>query len=494
MRIAVGQISQESHSFAPASISIQNFKDYVFLEGDEIPQRLENTNTTIAGFMDVMQRENFDPVYTLVAKAVSSGPLKREALDFLIGNLLEKLEKVGRVDGIYLALHGAMLVGETGDASGQILQVVRDKVGKNIPIVASLDLHARLTPLMVECTDALVAWHTFPHVDFKETGGKATGILTQIIKGEVIPEMAFCKIPMIVSAENAYTDREPAIRLIQKIKEIETQPKVVSASFFHVQPWLDVPNVGCATLVVTNNDKKLAKEKAKEFADIFWSIRYDLEPKLTPLKEAIQKAMDSKEGPIILLDSADGTSSGSAGDSVAALEAFLDMKVDKPAYTTVVDPEVVDIAIKAGVGKTISVSIGGKIDKRFSYPIKITAKVKTVSDGVFKYQGPAFHGVEVCMGQTVVLVTGKIYIVVMELPVIAWDPSLYRSVGLEPKDARIVVVKSPVSFYGDIAKELIFVDTPGPSTAHLTNLPYKNITRPLYPFDDIKDYKCKEEL
>lgn len=490
MRLMIGQICQETNSFSPVSANIQSFMDHLFLEGDEIPRRLKDTNTEIAGFIDVVAREKCQPIYTLVAQAVTSGPVDRNALDFLIGNLLDRLEQAGDVDGIYLALHGAMLTDKSGDGSGLILQAVREKIGSSIPIVASLDLHANVTPLMVECADVLLAYRTFPHTDLKQVGVKATHFLIKVVKKKITPEMAFCKISMLLPPEAAQTDRYPASKLVQTIEKMEAEPNVVTAFFCHVQPWLDVPDVGCSTVVVTNGDKGTAQKKARELADLFWSLRHDFQPNLVPVPKAIQRAICEVAGIVVFLDSADGTSSGASGDNTEVLEALLDAKLDQPAYAMVVDPQVVKLAIKAGVGNNISVLLGGKIDVKFSHPIKVTARIKTISDGAFKCEGPLMCGVELNMGRTAVLVVDKVYIVVMELATFLWDPGVYRSVGLEPKDAKIVVVKSPVAAYADIAEEMIFVDTLGASSPHLTKLPFKRVTHPLYPFQDMKNIRC----
>jgi len=495
MRLVIGEIMQETNSFSSITASVEDFENCIFLEGNEILQKLKDTNTEVAGFVDVIRKEKCDSVYTLAANAVPSGFVQRKTLDFLVQRLLKQLRKIRNMDGIYIVLHGAMAVDEIHDGSGEILQAVRNEVESHIPIVASLDLHANLTTVMVRYADALVAYHTSPHTDMRETGRKATNILVQIVKGEIVPEMVFCKIPMLLPIENAFTYKEPALKIMQKIKEIETQPGVVSAFVCHVQPWLDVPNVGCSAMVLTNNNKVLAEKKAEELANLFWSLRHDfLKVGLVPVREAIQRAMNEREGPFIFGDSADSLPSGAAGDNTAVAKALLDMKVDKPCYVTLVDPEVVDLAVKAGVDSIISVYLGGKRDKTFSHPIKVVAKVKSVSDGVFKIKAPMATGLECSMGRTVVLLVGKIYIVVMERKVLTFDPALYRSVGLEPKDAHIVVVKCCLlSFYSDIAKEMIFVDTPGESSAHLTSLPYRHITRPIYPFDDMERYECRKQ-
>jgi microcystin degradation protein MlrC len=192
MRLLTGQIYQETNSFSPILATLDFFTDHVYLEGEEIPKRLKGINTEIAGFIDVIQKEKCDPIYTIAAQSVTSGSVKKDAMDYIIRHLLEHIEKAGKIDGVYLALHGAMLTEETNDASGLVLQHVREKIGESIPLVCSVDLHANLTPLMVKCADALDAYRTFPHTDFKQVGARSTEILIKIIKKEIVPKMAFC--------------------------------------------------------------------------------------------------------------------------------------------------------------------------------------------------------------------------------------------------------------------------------------------------------------
>jgi microcystin degradation protein MlrC len=491
VRLAVGQIYQESNSFSPILTTLESFKDQLFLEGDEIPLRLQGINIEIAGFIDVIQKKRCEPIYTIVAQSVTAGPVKKEALDVIIEKLLKRINNSGRIDGIYLALHGAMLTDTTHDATGMILKIVRDKVGSNVPIVGSVDLHANMTPLMVQSVDALDAYRTFPHTDFRQVGVRATETLIRTIEKEIIPKIALCKIGMILPPESSQTNREPALQLVRAIKKIEAVDGVIAAFFCHVQPWLDIPDVGCSTVVVTDRDEEMAKEKCEELAELFWDLRFGYDPSILSVQKAIERAMKEIKGTVVFLDSADGTSSGSPGDNTEILRALLESDIKLPAFTMIVDPEVVEFAIKKGVGKEVAVFVGGKIDKRFSSsPVKLKGKVKTISDGVFRCEGPMMHGVEMHMGRTVVLVSGDVYIVVMEKSTFLWDPAVYRSVGLEPKQSKIVVVKSPVAAYADIAEEMVFVDTFGASSAHLSKMPFENVTRPLFPMEDRKRINC----
>ena len=208
-----------------------------------------------------------------------------------------------------------------------------------------------------------------------------------------------------------------------------------------------------------------------------WSLRMRLCAVLWP----------ANTGMVILCDSADATSSGSTGDSTAVLQALLDQApFDAVALANIVDPQAVAQAIEAGIGATITLQVGGKLAPDLFQPVTLTGYVKTISDGTFIFKGPGMRGVPHHMGRTVVLYAGGIHLVVMERGVSQWDPQLYRSLGEEPTDARMVQVKSPMVFraaYAGLYDEVIFVDAPGAANPKLTALSWQHIPRPMYPFD-----------
>jgi microcystin degradation protein MlrC len=190
---------------------------------------------------------------------------------------------------------------------------------------------------------------------------------------------------------------------------------------------------------------------------------------------------------VILCDSADATTSGSTGDSTAILGALLRAApLGQLALANVVDPQVVAQAIEAGVGASITVDVGGALAPNYFSPITFTGYVKTISDGTFTFKGPGMRGMPHHMGRTVVLVSEGIHVAVMERGVSQWDPQLYRSLGLEPTDARMVQVKSPMAFraaYEGIYDEVIVVAAPGAASPDLVSLPWQHLPRPIYPLD-----------
>jgi microcystin degradation protein MlrC len=269
------------------------------------------------------------------------------------------------------------------------------------------------------------------------------------------------------------------------------QPGVVAAYILPVQPWLDVPDLGMNVLVTTDGDEALARQTARTLAIETWRQRESFAVDLVPVDEAIRRAQEVEEGLVVFADSADSTGSGSPGDSTAILAGLLRSDLTRPAFLTVVDPEAVAIALKAGVGAQITLPIGGKIDHIFNRPVEVTAKVvKLFSDGKFRMSGPAFTGLDIAMGGTAVLEAGQVKILLTERRVWTNDPALYRAVGLEPTQAQIVVVKSPNLFrasYEPIASRIIIVDGPGASTSNYARLPFTRIPRPIFPLDTMAE-------
>ncbi len=230
-----------------------------------------------------------------------------------------------------------------------------------------------------------------------------------------------------------------------------------------------------------------ARSHATTLAEKLWSLRREFSVELTAPDEAVSRALARESGTVVLCDSADSTTSGSTGDSTVVLAALLRAApIDAVALANVVDPDVVAQAIEAGVGATVRVNVGGKRAPQYFEPVTLDAYVKTISDGVFTFKGPGMRGVPHQMGRTVVLVSAGIHLVVMEHAVSQWDPQLYRSLGEEPSDARMVQVKSPMAFragYEGIFDEVIIVAAPGAANPDIAGLPWQHLPRPIYPLD-----------
>lgn len=488
MRILLGGLTHEANTFCPHAADMNDFDSRQMLRGQDLLAHWQRTRTEQAGAMSVFsQRPDCDIIPTFLARGISAGPIQAETYTALRDELLASLEARLPADGVFLVLHGAMMAETEPDATGDVLASVRALVGRDVPVVGTLDLHANVTRRMVDEATALIGYHTAPHVDMYETGRKAAQTLLDILDGDLTPANALVRIPMIVPPENSTHEWGPLAEVINAAKALEEAGEIVHASIYPVQPWMDTPDMAASVLMVTNNDTAAAQRQALALAERFWSLRHQFDINLTPPDEAVRQALARSSGTVILCDSADATSSGSTGDSTVVLSALLQAApLDVVALCTVVDPEAVQQAIEAGVGATLRITVGGKRAPEYFRPVTLDAYVKTISDGAFTFKGPGMRGVPHQMGRTVVIYAGNIHLVVMEHAVSQWDPQLYRSVGEEPSDARMVQVKSPMAFragYEDIFDEVIIVAAPGAANPDIANLPWKRLPRPIYPLD-----------
>ncbi len=494
MRVAIGSLSQESNSFSPVAGSWAHFGPSEVLRGEVLIAERAGTQTELGGVIDVAVEQGTELAPLLSAMTTASaGPLERSVFEALCGELVSRLREAQGVDGLLLVLHGGLVAEGYDDASGEVLRACRAVMGTR-PIVATLDLHANVTERMAATATALAGYHTYPHIDMYATGRRAMTMLLGVLAGLIHPAVAIRRLPMLLPSENSRTTEGPYAVVMDQVKALMRQPGILDASAFSVQPWLDVPDVGCSVLVVADGSAEQAAREADRLADVFWARRGEFTVTLTPATQAIEQALANERRPFVLSDSADSPSSGAPGDSPFVISALLAARPTKVCLVNVVDGAAVAAMVEAGVGQTITLKLGGTLAPQFYEPVEVTGTIRLVSDGEFTHKGPGYHGVVFRRGRTAVLQTGSIFVVVAERPVFQWDAEFYRSLGLEPADAQIVVVKSPTAFrasYGPFAAEIIIVEAAGVCSPNLRTLPYRRTRRPLYPFDDFDDWRTQ---
>lgn len=493
MRVVTFMIILESNTFSPMKADLDHFKKGNLFEGAPVLEYHTDKNTEMGGFISIAQAESIELIPALSAWGVSAGKVTKECYTYFRKMILKTIKHAGQIDGVLCSLHGAMVAEHSDDPEGDLLADIRAEVGDSIPIVSTLDFHANVTEKMVEAATVLVGYKTNPHVDFFECGKRAARIFIDAVKGTIQPTMAVKRLPMILPPENLATTQGPMVEEIQKTIAWEKGGNVISASIFAVQPWMDISNLGWSLVVVTDNDQNGAQKLSGEMATSCWEKRTEFEPSLVPIEDAIRKASEAKDGVFVFSDSADSVTGGAPGDSTSVLKALLDSKSSFPAALIMTDAQVVEKCIKKGVGKKITVKLGGKLDTLFHSPAEVKGYIKAITDGQYVLKGPAMTGLTIRMGTCVVLVVKKsIHMLVTEHPSYSIDPAQYRSVGIEPADMRAVMVKSPNMFrpaYQDIAREILVLDLPGICSANLKSMPFKRIPRPMYPFDDMTDYR-----
>ena len=486
MRVAIAELKQETNTFVPRPTTLADFEAWHLWRGEVLIAESRDTNAEIAGFLDVLDAAGIEAVPILATFAMSGGKVTSETFHTLLDELIAGLRSQSPFDGVLLALHGAMVTDEDDDPDGAIVTAARAAIGSETPLVVTMDLHANVTRRSIEHADAIVGFRTSPHIDLRETGQRGAEIMRRILLDGVRPAMAMVKIPMVVPAStHMHHLPGPFQRLMQAAAAAEND-RVLAASVFTVQPWLDIAEMGFATVVVTDGDTALAEQVATDLATLTWAEREAfMKTELVPIAEAIERAKEI-DGPVVLSDLADGTGAGSPGDATAVIAALLNADLAHPAFVCVRDPEAAGTAIAAGVGAEVTLEVGGKLDDIYNEPVTIRGTVTFAGPARFRFGGKGYTGVEMDMGDCAVIRAGQVSLLILGNAVMTVDPAMYRAVGLEPNEAGIVVVKSHIQFragYEGIARAIILLYSPGMSSDRLESLPFVRIERPMFPFD-----------
>jgi microcystin degradation protein MlrC len=499
MRVAIAEFKQETNTFATKPTTLDDFQSWHLWYGQELIDGLKGTNTEIDGFLTVLDDAGIEIVPILATFAMSGGRVTTDTYQQLLQDLQDRLGAADPIDGVLLSLHGAMVTDDNDDPDGETLAAIRGVIGPDLPLVVSLDLHANLTARSVELADAIVGFKTSPHIDQRETGIRAASIMVRMLKEGLEPTMAFVKIPMVVPASTHMHHIDgPFKRLQDATKTLETQPAVLSVSAFAVQPWLDIAEMGFATLAVTDGDSALASRIACDLAEQAWDDRDAfMAIDLVPPAKAIARALAADNGPVVLSDLADGTGAGSPGDATAVIQALIDANPDRPAYVCVRDGASAEAAIAAGVGEHIAIDVGGKLDNVYNQPVHFEGMVEFAGPATFRFSKEGYTGVEMDMGPSAILRWNNVHLLIVTNSVMTVDPALYTSVGLDPAKAQIVVVKSHIQFragYDGIASDIILLDSPGMSSDHIESLPFERISRPIFPLDRDAELNCSSSV
>ena len=479
MRILLAVFKQETSSFNPRPTTLDLF---TISRGQEIIDLNTGTNTEVAGALDVFAENDVEVIPTYSATSVTSGgPVPAADLDTMTDELLAAIKQNKDVDGAYINFHGAMAGEEEIYPEGRVLERARGILG-DMPIVTSFDLHAIISDRLVQHSDIMVAFHTYPHTDMYETGQRAARNLVRLLKGGIKPTVARVRVPLLVRGDELITATGLFGEAIRTCQEFEATEDGLSAAVIIGNPFTDVSNLRTNTIVTTNNDPRRAQEVAESLARFMWNGRERMQAPLTSLDDAIRIANETG-GLTVFSDAADATSSGASGDSNAILRGLLDQKFSKKALLPLVDAPAVGKAFEAGVGSTIQVDLGGTIDTVRHTPVSCEGYIQSLHDGVFKAETGTYERA----GKTAVLVVGNCSVMTTQFPVSIMGRKVFEARGLNPVDFDLVVCKSPNgfrTFFQDIATKIVPVDVPGSTSANLKSLPFEQVPRPIYPLDN----------
>jgi microcystin degradation protein MlrC len=484
MRIAIGGISHETNTFCPGLTSVEAFQRREWLHGTEIFDTHQGIRSDLGGMIDACQRLGIEVVPTFSASTEPSARIAREAYATMRDELLAALRAAGPVDAVCLALHGAGVAEGAEDLEGALIGAVRQRVGPDVPILVTLDLHGNLTQTMVDEADVLLGCHLYPHVDMYERGVESVELAQQIVQGALRPAMHLTRLPMIVPA--AATSYSPAKDINELCWEWEAGPGVVDVAFFHGFPYTDVPDVGLSVVATANGDPELARRASQAVARAIWERRDDFRSTLPKPAEAIQLALDTEGRPVVIAETSDNAGGGAPGDGTHLLRAMLDAGLADVCFGFIYDPETAAQAHAAGAGATIDVRLGGKTDDISGAPIEASGYVKSLTDGRFALTTPMGAGFKVDYGKCARLVIGGVDVIVSSVRTQTLDEGVFLLHGIDVTRYKIVALKSSQHFragFEPLAARIIRTDSPGATTEDHTRVPYTRVQRPIWPLD-----------
>ena len=463
-KIIVAQFHHETNAFCPVLADELRYRNYRFDAGNEVIANQRGLGTEIGAFIDVFEKRSDITLIPAVAlNASPSGPVCEEVYDFVTTEILSLIDANAPVDGILLSLHGAMSAVGHPDAEGDLLENIRKAVGEDIPVVASLDLHANVTAKMAANATALIPYEQYPHTDTYETGYAAAQLMLDTITGKVKPVMAYRYIPHLLPLLPC---EEPQIKPLYELTEQLSHTRgVCSVRFAHGFFMADIAQMGMSVMVVTDGDKTLAEQLADRLESAIVAQLPELKRTDMSLEAALKRIDSSSNQPIVLADASDNPGAGAFSDTTHILRRILERGMTGAALATIVDPDSVEKCIAAGVGTTVDLDLGGWSDAaRSGGPLQVTAYVKKITDGKYACKEKLSYGEIINHGKTAVVEIAGNLVLITSVPRQPWDSEVFRSHGITPEDQKLLIVKSAVHFresYGKFSREMITVALPG---------------------------------
>lgn len=468
MRIAIGGISNENTSFSPIMNRLEAFTVWA----DE-----EHLASGRYPFLEQFEGVTFLP--TLFARSLPGGPIAVETYSHLKEGILSRLRALGPIDGFYLDIHGAMHVEGMSDAEADLVAAIREIVGPDVIIAASMDLHGNVSQAYVDQVDIITAYRTAPHRDMEETRQRACELLVQALQTGVRPQIALVPIPVLLVGELTRTEIEPGTRLWGALPTFDQNPGVLHAALFVGFAWVDEERAHAAA-VVTGTDRVAIKNTARQIAQSYWDARHEFNfgtPSGT-VDECIAAALQDSGAPVFVSDGGDNVTAGAVGDIPLVLERLLANRAENALVAGLCDSEAVAACESAGVGATVAITLGGKLDTIHGKPLPVGATVQRLNNA-----GEA-------NAQAIVQVDGVTIIVTRARQSFTLR-SDFAAAGLDPLQYKLVVVKLGYLFPEliEIASAAYLALSPGACDLDLARLPYQRIARPMFPTDQDFDWK-----
>ncbi len=489
MRLLLAMMKHETNTFSPVPTPLQRFRDWGLHEDKAVVTAYRGTNHPIAAYIDLADEIGAEIVTPIAAEGMPSGPVDRDAYAYLTGRILDALQNQGPFDAALLDLHGAMVPEGMVDGEGPLLARMRE-IAPGLPIGITFDMHGNMTDAIMDNATVVVGYKTYPHVDMYKSGLHCGRIMLAALRGEVRPVISWGQAGILAQTLRMGSDEQPMQGAIAACLAEEAHKGILAASIFGGFPMADIPDAGLSMVVVADanlSDGKASRERLLAYAR---DTRTDWFHVHKPLTEAVARARQISDGPVVLLDHADNVGSGGTSDVMTVIAEVLRQGLEGVAMAAVWDPLAVQAMQKAGVGATITLDLGGRTAMPSigfpPNPLTLTGRVRRLSDGEWTVRGPMYTGSKVTAGPTAVFETGGMQIVVTSLHHEPWDAGIFTHIGIDPAYCRYILLKSRVHYragFRPFEKHRITLDGDGVTTSDNTRLTYHHLKPGIYPFN-----------
>ncbi len=471
MRIVVGSIQQETNTFNP---ELSTLADFVLAEGSELFDHVAVT--------DYLHSQSCDLIPTLYAHALPAGRLARPDFELLLQRMLAKFPSGGPIDGVWLYCHGALEVDQIGSGDLEILKAVRQQVGPDVPIAVALDFHANLSEAIADLANIICGYRTAPHTDMEQTQLRAATLLVESIRRGKLPRSVLVRVPLIITGDKVITAAEPMHSIIRACVDVSRQDGILDASVLNGQPWVDAPQTGASAVVVAQDDDHMpiAGKLAGDLGRMLWDARdrYRFQAVAVEPGIAIRQALASQDGPVFISDSGDNTTAGAPGDRVDLLEDLLRHDLKQVLLAGLTAAQSVAYCRTAAIGQEVL------------FPESVTDTFACLMrrkglQPVLQSRGRLLGWYGEDAGACAVLSLPGIDMLLTHKRCAVISPAIIESAGLVFADYRVIVVKLGY-LYPDlaaVAKKAYMAMTPGASCEQIESIPYRVVSRPVYPID-----------
>lgn len=481
LRVALLGIYHESNTFIEGYTTINDFTHSHWLTGEAICLEYSAAHHEIGGMIEVLEENNIEVVPVMFAEAVPGAPLSAETYHVLLEKMISELNNRLPVDGCLVAVHGAGVAEDEPDMDGHWLSLLRKKLGPEIPIIGTLDPHANCSDKMIAATDALVAYHTNPHIDQRQTGREAATLMVKKLLKQLTPIQVKTDLPIAISIEQQFTSEEPCLGLYRYADQLSKQAGILSVSILLGFPYADVEEMGSSIIVVADNNRALAESTGMLIKDFVLGIHTKFNGEKIKI-DTLLTQLQALSKPVLLLDMGDNVGGGAPGNSSFLLD-ILEAGQAGRFVICIHDPVSVKQLSEKYVGDRLWIRMGDSTVER-------TVLIRKLCDGKFREREPRHGGqVNFDMGPIVIVQTENGNTVLLtSLRVPPFSLQQLTAFNIIPSDYDLIVAKgvnAPIAAYAGVCNTIVKLDTPGVTQADMTRFTYRNRRIPLFPFEQI---------